>query len=162
MLCQKCKKNTATVFCKENINGHITEYSLCPECAAEMQIGNPFSIFEDDPISSLFSSFMTQPKITHDEKKCPLCASSFKELVATGKVGCPKCYEVFASELAPTIRQLHAGAKSRGRAPRRYGEKRARELELSKLKADLKAAIDAQEFEMAAELRDKIRALESN
>ena len=37
MLCQKCKKNEATVYYKENINGHVTEYNLCPECAAELE-----------------------------------------------------------------------------------------------------------------------------
>ena len=37
MLCEKCKKRTATVFYNENINGKTRSYSLCAECAAKMR-----------------------------------------------------------------------------------------------------------------------------
>ena len=37
MLCEKCKKNEASVFYRENINGKERKYSLCPECAAELE-----------------------------------------------------------------------------------------------------------------------------
>lgn len=33
MLCQSCQKNQATTHIKTIINGELTEYMLCPECA---------------------------------------------------------------------------------------------------------------------------------
>ena len=36
MLCEKCKKRTATVFYNENLNGKVRSYSLCGECAAKL------------------------------------------------------------------------------------------------------------------------------
>jgi protein-arginine kinase activator protein McsA len=37
MLCENCKKRTATVFYNENINGRARSYSLCGECAAKLR-----------------------------------------------------------------------------------------------------------------------------
>ena len=161
MLCQNCKTNAATVFYKETVNGRTTEYTLCPACAAKLKLNTPFGgSAEDDPLTSLFAGMLGHSRAVREEKRCPVCGAGFKELAARGKMGCPACYEAFADELAPTIRQLHGSVSSRGRAPRRFGEKRQREQELLRLRGELKAAIDTPEFEKAAELRDRIRALE--
>ena len=37
MLCETCKKRTATVFYNENMNGKVRSYSLCGECAAKLR-----------------------------------------------------------------------------------------------------------------------------
>ena len=161
MLCQNCKTNAATIFYKETAGGRTTEYSLCPACAAKLQIGMPFGgITEDDPLTSLFAGMLGHSRAVREEKRCPVCGAGFRELAAKGKMGCPACYEAFADELAPTVKQLHGSVKSRGHAPRRFGEKQRLAEELQKLRGELKAAIDTQEFEKAAELRDRICALE--
>lgn len=173
MLCQKCKKNNATIHYRENINGKVTEYSLCADCAAELErdgvikIENPFSNFMRDDIfdfASVLPSFFTS--LNHalgsgETKRCPVCGSTFNDIARTGHIGCPQCYETFADELAATVNQLHGTSKPQGRIPKRFGEKQNREAEINALKEEQKKAIEAQEFEKAAELRDKIKALEA-
>ncbi|MCI8387248.1 MAG: hypothetical protein HFE63_02125 [Clostridiales bacterium] len=178
MLCQKCKKNNASVYYKENINGKVTEYSLCPDCAAELEkngiikFEKPFERLGDSmfDFSPLFSGFLggldralsggshTSAK---EPKHCPLCGSTFADIAHSGHIGCPECYATFENELAATINQLHGSAKPTGRIPKRFGEKQNREQEIAKLKAEMKTAIETQEFERAAELRDKLKALEA-
>lgn len=173
MLCQKCKKNNATIYYKENINGKVTEYSLCSDCAGELRkngvlkIENPLhDLFHDNmfDFSPLFSGFFGELGSGKDseksEKHCPLCGSTFSDIARTGHIGCPQCYETFANELAPTINQLGA-VKPTGRIPKRFGEKRSREAEIASLKAEMQSVIAAENFERAAELRDKIKALEA-
>ena len=173
MLCQKCKKNNATIHYRENINGKVTEYSLCADCAAELErdgvikFENPFSNFMRDDIfdfASVLPSFFTS--LNHalgsgETKRCPVCGSTFSDIARTGHIGCPQCYETFADELAATVNQLHGVSKPQGRIPKRFGEKQNREAEINSLKEEQKKAIEAQEFEKAAELRDKIKALEA-
>ena len=128
---------------------------------------NPFSDFMRDGIfdfSSMLPSFFTS--LNHElgsgeSKRCPVCGSTFDDIARSGRIGCPQCYETFADELAATVNQLHGASKPQGRIPKRFGEKQNREAEINSLKEEQKKAIEAQEFEKAAELRDKIKALEA-
>ena len=43
MLCQSCGKKTATTHIKTIVNGKLTEYHLCPDCAKQKGYGNIFS-----------------------------------------------------------------------------------------------------------------------
>lgn len=171
MLCQKCKKNEATVYYKENINGHVTEYNLCPECAAELEKNGVLHLdshaedlfgermFDFSPlISGFFGGALGTGKT---EKRCPVCGSTFADIAKSGHIGCPECYNVFEKELSSTVNQLHGAAKPTGRSPKRFGEKHQREEKIAALKAELQKAIGEQAFEHAAELRDEIKALEN-
>ena len=114
--------------------------------------------------ASVLPSFFTS--LNHalgsgETKRCPVCGSTFSDIARTGHIGCPQCYETFADELAATVNQLHGTSKPQGRIPKRFGEKQNREAEINALKEEQKKAIEAQEFEKAAELRDKIKALEA-
>ena len=153
MLCSKCHKNEASVYFKQNINGEVREYALCSQCAAEAELGfTPLNLF-----GSMFAE--ARPKTEH--KRCTLCSSTFEEIKRKGKVGCAECYSVFADELGPMIESIHRGAKHNGRAPEGYSEKRKAENELEKLKNELKNAIEREEYERAAELRDLIKEKEA-
>lgn len=167
MLCERCKKNTATVFYEESFNGESRSYSLCSECASDMKKNGELSgLFgfsalggmNDQLFGGLFG--LSEPA-TKARKVCPLCASAFSDLRANGKVGCPKCYEVFADELKGTIRSIHGNVKHIGRAPLKFRKGREKENELKSLKNQLKEAIANEDFESAATLRDKIRAIEN-
>ena len=76
-------------------------------------------------------------------------------------MGCAKCYEVFAEELGRTVENIHGRAKYIGKIPKKYRAKETKEDKIKALKNEMKAAVKAQEFEKAAELRDAIRDLEN-
>ncbi|MBQ7377872.1 MAG: UvrB/UvrC motif-containing protein [Clostridia bacterium] len=171
MLCQNCKKNHATYYYEETINGKKRSMALCSVCAKKL---NPEG---EHPLDSLFSSAFesfdpfggqlysslfgkSAPTVTAD-KKCPLCGAQYRDLAKSGKAGCPKCYEIFEEELAGTLRSIHGNPTHIGRTPKRLRAQSQKRAELEALKKDLQAAIAAEEFEKAASLRDRIRTLES-
>ena len=172
MLCEKCKKRTATVFYNENMNGKIHSYSLCGECAAKLRekgeiqditsmigsFADPFSELHDQFFSGFFG--LSPQKIASAQKKCPSCASTYADLSRSGRVGCPICYETFADELAGLISSLHAGTSHVGGAPSRHRARLERSNQLKALREELQAAIENEEYERAVELRDQIRAME--
>ena len=153
MLCSKCHKNEASVYFKQNINGEVKEYALCPACAAESELG--FA-----PLN-LFGSMFPTAKPRAERKRCTLCSSTFDEIKKRGKVGCAECYSVFAEELGPMIDSIHRGAVHNGRAPKGYAEARKAENELESLRKELHSAIAAEEYEKAAQIRDLIKEKEA-
>ncbi|MBQ7336415.1 MAG: UvrB/UvrC motif-containing protein [Clostridia bacterium] len=173
MLCEKCKKRTATVFYNENINGKTRAYSLCGECAAKLRekgdlqeitsmigsFADPFSELND----SIFGGFFGMPTLrsASAEKKCPTCGCTYSDIAKGGKVGCPECYNVFGDELARTIHAVHGTTTHTGAVPSRHRAKQERMEQLKKLKKSMQEAIAKEDFERAASLRDEIRKMES-
>ena len=166
MVCERCKKNTATVFSEESFNGESRSYSLCSECASELKKSGEISgIFPFSGLGGihdqLFGGLFGIAEPTAKQRKaCPMCASTFSDFQKNGKTGCPQCYKTFGEELKNTIRSIHGNVKHVGRSPRKFRKNREKENELKDLKKQLKTAISNEDFENAALLRDRIRAME--
>lgn len=157
MQCMKCNKNEACYYFKQNNNGKITESALCQECAKEVNQNLAPQAISFNPFGGFYEISVPQVRRSVDTvKRCTLCGSNFGDLIKTGKIGCAKCYEVFSDELAPTIAKLHGQVTHIGRAPLEHRAKNERRMLERQLKAELKKAIEAQDFERAATLRDEI------
>ncbi len=173
MLCEKCKKRTATVFYNENINGQARSYSLCGECAAKLRemgdlqevtsmidsFADPFSILHNDLFGGLFG--IPAVKTLSGEKKCPSCGMTYSEIAENGRVGCPDCYNTFRQELSGFIQSVHGTTSHTGSVPSRHRAKKARDEELKRLREQLQDAIAKEDYERAATLRDEVRRLTS-
>lgn len=171
MLCEICKKKEATVFYEETINGTKRSYSLCADCATELEKQGEISLghsgfalpgfggFHDALFGGLFGISDGQ---SQRKKACPKCGATMNDLQANGKVGCPECYSVFDEVLNGTIRSIHGNVKHVGRAPARFRQNRKKADRLDVLKQQLKDAVANENFELAATLRDEIRTLEAN
>lgn len=168
MKCEKCKTRQASVFYREIINGNERSMALCEECAKGEQLNESAFFSAPDP---LFLSLMGINPIqkTHGvqtvEQRCDLCGMSFREFAKTGKAGCPRCYRTFRQKLSHSLAELHGGKKHVGKKPKSavtssQDKPDGVKSELEDLKAKLKSSIEAENFEEAASLRDKIRALE--
>ena len=166
MKCNRCNKNEATTYYKQSINGITKEYMLCPECAHEMKLDisddfSPFKLF-----GNAFGFSGSTPSVAL-QKHCTLCNSTFDDIVRSGKVGCAECYKVFEKELRPSIRRIHGNVKyipnQNDTVQDKDGiNKGKQESETDKLKAELKIAIENEEYEKAALIRDKIKEREAN
>lgn len=171
MLCQNCSKREATTHIKRVVNGEATESHLCEECARKLGFDDFFDDFSLS-IPNIFSSFFKDSAFalaSAKTEKCDTCSSTFDDIIRTGMVGCADCYEKFYDRLLPSIQCIHGKAKHVGRVP--YievpDEKKAKEekKELSteekieKLQTEMKKAIDSQNFEQAAVIRDEIKEL---
>ena len=162
MLCQKCGVNHATTHIRKSINGLQEELVLCTNCAKQLGY-NQLSFFTGGLLGSLFSGELAD-KTAANAIRCPFCGTSFEEIARSGQVGCEDCYRNFRGRLTPTIEKLHGKAGHTGKIPFNRQKEAPIEKEekdpLTKLKEDLAAAIEAQEFEQAAILRDKIKEME--
>lgn len=173
MLCEKCGKKEASFYYKETVNGIEKSYTLCADCAAELKkngtLGgenDPFGqlqkFFSQDKLfGSLFSTGIAQPE-NRETKTCPLCGSTFGVLTKKGKVGCPECYVTFENELMPLIRRIHGRSTHTGKTPARFRVQAERKAQIAALEKDLKEAIGSENYEHAAELRDRLRELRGN
>ena len=96
-------------------------------------------------------------------KTCSLCGLTFSDILSLGKVGCPDCYNTFRQELRDTIRSIHGTAKHVGLTPERSTaitpEPQKEPSEEEMLRTALEAAIRDENYEEAARLRDRIKAL---
>lgn len=173
MLCETCKKRTATVFYNENINGKTRSYALCSDCAAKLRekgdlqeitsmvgsFADPFSAFHDHFFNGFFG--IPAAKSIPSEKKCPNCGCTYSEIAEHGKVGCPECYTVFRDALASLIHSMHGTTTHNGNVPARHRAKLERKQQLERMKKSLQEAIQNENYENAAKIRDEIRKLQS-
>lgn len=164
MKCQKCSEHEATTHVKRIINGKAEEYYLCQECATQMGYGNIFAGIPF-PLESFLGNYLVDGSAKNrrpeNEKRCPLCGSSFQDIASSGKVGCAQCYTEFYKNLLPSLQRIHGKTGHVGKIPASEGPKALQRKQLDDLKKKMAVAVEAQDFETAAALRDEIKALET-
>ena len=177
MLCQKCNKKTASVFISSIINGQETRMYLCNDCAKDYPLFNfnfqePFSITdvmdkfninEQNQLDEEFDKLLALDKESKEKYKemiCPNCYSTYDEYKKTGKLGCSKCYEAFKDELKPDVKNIYGYDEYIGKVPKKVDGDIYISNEIRVLKSDLIRAIEKEEYEKAADIRDKIKELE--
>ena len=165
MLCQNCGKNIATTHIKRIVNGEATEIHLCYNCAEHLGYANMFSGFGFN-ISNMLENFFpefTRALPSRDEsERCPTCGTSFEEVIHTGMMGCADCYNVFYEKLRPSLSRIHGRATHVGKTGAfQIAPATAPALgdEIVRLESEMAAAVEVQNFELAAKLRDEISAL---
>jgi protein arginine kinase activator len=165
MICESCHQNLATVHLTEIVQKSKRETHLCEDCARTKGV----------PYKTQFSvkEFLggVAPGKTEEApaaasgpdpfEPCPTCGITFKEFRASGRLGCPNDYKHFERGLRPLLEKIHNASQHTGRVPSRVGQRIERQHLISALQRDLSQAVEREEYERAAELRDKIRALES-
>lgn len=166
MLCERCKKNNATVYYTENVNGKETKMALCHDCAHEMNggVGLFGAGLLGGDLGSLIGSMFAPQKSARsdaDAKKCDLCGMSFADLMKEGKAGCPRCYDTFADELERTVAGIHGGTRHTGKVPAKYQAKLDDANRIKVLRQRIAEAVAAEDYESAARLRDEIRDIEN-
>ena len=159
--CQKCGKRPATTHIMQSINGETQELALCQVCAAELGYQGLTGLSVNDLFSSIFGD-MSSPalgKTKSKEARCSGCGASFSEIARSGKVGCAECYATFYQRLLPNLERIHGKVQHVGKLPTAAGPTIKAKREMEDLKSQLQQAIDQQNFEQAAILRDRLKDL---
>lgn len=180
MMCQSCNENLATVHLTEIVQKAKKETHLCEECARDKGVsyGTQFSV--KDFLSGLAKSkaaatpFIASSKpepgaapaaeespAAEEQEPCPSCGISFAEFRRSGRLGCFNDYEHFQEGLVPLLEKIHGQKQHTGRVPDRVGERIKRQRQITDHRTLLQEAVEREDYEAAAELRDQIRALES-
>jgi protein arginine kinase activator len=182
MQCDICGKKKATVHLTEIVDEQMSEMHLCEECARNKsaQMEQQFGL--GDLLAGLSDAGKTT-SAKHEEKPALLCAScglNYEDFRKFGRLGCGECYTSFKEHLAGLLRKIHGSSRHLGKAPTSLMQKEGTgtavgkahvshppavtqlaQESISALKKQLHAAIEAEDFEKAAMLRDKIRTIES-
>ena len=162
-LCDVCGKRVAVIHVAEvDEGGGVKSVSLCEECARKEGVipGRPSKQGPEEVMEEMAKEQEDLP----EEKRslaCPECGLTYEEFRIRGRLGCPKDYDVFAEMLEPVLEKIHFGLKHEGKMPRRRDAKAARLRKLVELKRRLEEAVKREEYELAAQLRDQIKELES-
>ncbi|MBN2588270.1 MAG: UvrB/UvrC motif-containing protein [Sedimentisphaerales bacterium] len=164
MQCQICNKNEATIHLTEISGGERTEMHLCENCAAEQNITVKSHIPINELLSGLLSVQPTDEEISGpslEHLSCPNCGFTLAQFRKDGVFGCPYDYEVFESALRPLIKKAHDGRTSHcGKIPSSTPVDAKRQMEVINLRRQLDDAVRNEDYELAAELRDKINHTE--
>lgn len=160
MRCQQCGLRPATTHIRTSVNGVQQEQMLCSECAAKQGYHGLSSWFTGGLLGSLLKNDLSGTTAA-GAIRCTRCGISFEEIAHSGKVGCADCYRQFREKLTPTVERLHGKADHLGKIPNQKPDE-PQKSKLEELKEQLAKAIETQEFELAAQLRDQIREMEGN
>ena len=158
MLCEKCNQQRASVHITQIRNNKKVSYHLCGDCAREHTLTGINLLPIPEPEEFLASEVLEQeaagPVI------CPGCGQSYDSFKETGRLGCAECYTTFENKLTPLLKKIQSGAGHVGKVPRSAGGSSEARDRLSTLRHQLKVAVQEEEFDTAARLRDEIRQME--
>lgn len=155
--CDKCNKK-ATIHLTDIVDGHKTEVHLCEDCAVSEGITIKASV------SQLLEEFVLQksPEPEEAQPACDVCGMTFAEFRQKGLLGCPHDYDLFEKPLAPLLERAQEGTLQHvGKVPHKASSSQKKQTELLRLRASLRAAVSAEDYERAATLRDRIKELEN-
>jgi len=158
MLCEKCKKQDATVHLTQVVDGQVKKLHLCEDCASKsgFDIHGPMSV--TDMLLGMGSKGVGEQKLR--ERSCPKCHMRRTDFKKTSRFGCPTCYETFKDELPPLLKAIHRSDHHLGKVPSRESRRVRMSAEIAQLQKALQEAIAAEKFEEAARLRDEIHQRE--
>jgi len=162
MLCQDCKKKSASIHMTEIVNNKKTEFHLCQECAQKKE---GFIMFSPLSINDILASFLNAEQTFQavgmkEVEKCGTCGIDYNDFKKSGRLGCGDCYKSFKNQLLPIIKRVQGGAAHSGKVTKRTESDMRMHKRIDQLKTKLKRAIELEAYEEAAGIRDEIRNAE--
>ncbi len=164
MQCQICNNNNATIHLTEISDGVRSEMHICEHCAAEQDIAVKSHIPINELLSGLLAVQPTDEELagaSEQKLACPNCGFTLAQFRKQGVLGCPYDYEFFEKSLLPLIEKAHDGRTTHcGKLPLKTPKNTRDEIELLNLRQRLQDAVKSEDYELAAEMRDKIKKIE--
>jgi protein arginine kinase activator len=163
MVCDNCRERDAVVHLTQIVENAVTQLHLCEKCAAAK--GVETTVAPKHPLGDFLQQVQQQHAAATggrgDAARCHFCSATMKDFRTTGRLGCPHCYQAFEGSLRDLLRRVHNSARHAGRRYDPPVPAMSEKLSLlGELRQRLRRAIENEEFELAADLRDRIRVLE--
>ena len=151
MKCTNCGKNNASYHYRYNLNGKVTEAHLCPECAATVgaeaeadmtkAMNDAFSEF-DNMFDGFFGGFFGRRGMN------PFSSFGLPGLVMPRLAFAAPAEKAGSAEASPEAKPAAVDAEL------------SKRREINALREEMRAAAEAEDYEKAAEIRDRLRELE--
>lgn len=155
MKCENCGKNEVTFVYQSNINGQVTEKHLCSECAEKLGYTQKLAAHSRSMMQNffgggLFDDFFTPFPSLLGRMNCML-ESPFDDFFADmPALGAPAEAKQEPQKAQDTLLE--------GEEQNQLSKTR----QLNALRMEMQKAVQAENFERAAELRDQIHSMEAN
>ena len=165
MMCEDCGIRPAKFHLMTIINGDRVERNLCPACMAKHQKQIPGIDFSN--LAGILNSILENKNAEEQARQaaefegttCEQCGMTYAEFQKCGMLGCANCYQAFKTPLTALLQRVHGNTQHAGRVPGGVHSGTSIRMNIDRLKQKLQKAIDDEEYEQAARLRDAIRAL---
>jgi protein arginine kinase activator len=157
MLCSICKEKEATVHLTNISGDKMQKVDLCEECAKSKGMNDPTAFSLADQLFGLGAALEIEQAGGGIGLKCPACGFTQADFKKAGRLGCPECYKTFAEPLEGLLKTMHKGTRHVGKVPESLRQNRDLTDRLKLLQKKLNKAIDREDFEEAAILRDEIK-----
>jgi protein arginine kinase activator len=160
-LCSVCKEKPATLFLSNiSTEGKKQDLDLCNACAkAKGDDPLAFLVSDADVMLGLGAAQEITQTTGGVDLKCPRCGFSQADFKKSGRLGCPECYQVFAEGLAGLLKTMHKGTHHTGKTPEALRQSRDNAERLKSLQKKLAKAVESEDFEQAAQLRDELKEI---
>ncbi|MCH9031266.1 MAG: UvrB/UvrC motif-containing protein [candidate division Zixibacteria bacterium] len=165
--CNNCGRETDRVVSITQVNANQkTVVTLCRDCAAVMGFHNPLDQ-TPFPLANILKSIVDQTLPPFQDKidsgvSCSVCGLNFADFSQQGRFGCGACYNTFRPQLEVIMRKIHGGrGLHRGKLPRSVDGPQISVREQERLESEFHRAVELEEFERAADLRDRLREIKS-
>lgn len=144
----------------------MQKVSLCEQCAEEKGVTDPTGFALADLLEGAGTE-STAPSalISATGEKCGYCGFTEADFKKTGRFGCSHCYQVFHEGLDNLLEAMHRNTTHKGKVPKHFvetlpeGTDTPRAEKISELRILLKDAVEVEDYEEAARLRDAIAGL---
>jgi len=159
MLCDVCKCNDATVFLTQILDGKMQKVNLCEACSKEKGVQDPTGFALADLLLGIGAAEEIEKGAV--TTRCPVCGFTQADFKKTGRLGCSTCYMAFGEGLGSLLKAMHKGTEHVGKLPARAQRTLALTDRMKSLTENLRKAVEAENYETAASLRDEIKQLET-
>jgi protein arginine kinase activator len=159
MLCDNCGEQEAIIHLTQIVNNEMSTFHLCEACAAEK--GLEPAAAANFPLTDFLAEMGKPAAGSAGDGPCPYCGARLEDFKKSGRLGCSHCWVSFETHLRGLLRRLHGGTQHVGKVYLPPDPSEAeRQERLVGLKRRLDRAVQSEDFERAAQLRDQIRSLE--
>ncbi len=159
MECENCGERAAEIALTEIESDEMRTVHLCATCAALKGVSVESS---SPPIQDLLAHLGggSERAFEADADECEYCGTRADDFRKTGRLGCPHCYAQFAAQLRALLRRVHGASQHMGKVYVSGGvERDDAEAKLATLRRRLERAVEIEDFESAAVLRDQIHMI---
>jgi len=155
--CSHCQK-PATIHLTQIINNQIKKLDFCESCPHQKGVTDPAGFSLTELLAQSEQDLAPSPQ---SELTCPSCGFSPGDFKQHGRFGCPDCYDSLAEFIEPMLAKMHRGTNHSGKVPQGMLERIQLQRRIRQAEAALQEAIDEENYEEAARLRDELKSLQN-
>ena len=136
----------------------MQKVNVCEGCSKDKGVTDPTGFALADLLLGLGAA--QEMERGGNTQKCLACGFGQSDFKKTGRLGCAACYQTFAEGLGPLLKGMHKGVAHVGKVPSRLAMTLERESRMKDLQRELRQAVTDENYESAAQIRDRIRESE--